>query len=124
MVQIRVTHPIPPNLNHDCDRVHIDNYELEEVMLPVQRREAPRRAIRIVIRGRNLRAVAQPLAAFVGKTPVRHLRIAPDERSAEGLLLTEPEPGSFVDVMLGDQDAARHPTPFESARIRRIEPIR
>lgn len=122
MAQVRITHPIPADLNHDCDSMHIENYELEEVMLPLERREAPRKAIRIVIRGRNFRAVAQPLTAVVGRTPVHYIRIAPDERSLEGLLLSEPEPGSFVDVMLGDQDSARHPVPVELARIRRIVP--
>jgi hypothetical protein len=121
MATIRVTHPIDPKWNHDCDRMHLESYALEEVMLPVSNRRAPPKAIRIVIRGRNLKAVAQPLTAFVGKIPVQFLRIAPDERSVEGLLLTEPPAGSHVEVFLGEEDAARHPTPLDTARIGRID---
>lgn len=121
MVKIRITHPIPPELNHDCDRIHIESYHLEEVVLPATKKEKPRKAIRIVIHGRNFRAVAQPLFAFVGKIPVNFLRIAPDERSVEGILLHEPEVGSYVDVILGDEDAARHPIPLAPARIERID---
>ena len=120
MAQIRITYPIDPKLNHDCDRMHLENYTLEEVMLPADQRQEARKAIRIVIRGRNLRSVAQPLFARVGETPVRFLRIAPDERSVEGVLLEEPARGSYVEVMLGDEDNVRHPVPFEPAQIKRI----
>lgn len=120
MDKIRVTYPIPKELNHDCDRMHIDSYELEEVVLPAIKKEQPRKAIRIVIHGRNFKAVAQPLFAFVGKIPVSYLRITPDERSIEGVLLKEPEAGSSVDVILSD-DAVRHPTLYDPVRIKRIE---
>ena len=121
MVQIRVTYPISPELNHNCDLMHIESYEMEEVILPPTRNEPARKAIRVVIYGRNFKAVAQPLVAFVGKIPLNYLRISPDERSVEGVLLEEPESGSHVDVILGDQDAARHPTPVDLTKITRIK---
>jgi hypothetical protein len=104
----------------DCERLHIDEYSLKEVRLPAQfgRRK---KAIEIVIRGRNLRAMAQPLVAFVGKEPVQYTRIAPDERSVQGLLLNEPERGARVSVFLGDLDAAQHAAPFNPAMVTRIE---
>ncbi|MCK9593114.1 MAG: hypothetical protein M0Q91_14000 [Methanoregula sp.] len=120
-MKVRVTHPIPPELNHNCDLMHIESYQLEEVMLPATKREPARKAIHIVIQGRNFRAVAQPLFAFVGKIPVRYLQIAPDERSVDGVLLDEPEAGSSVKVILGDEDTAQHPTPFKPVMIRRID---
>jgi hypothetical protein len=120
MPQIRITHPVPAELNHDCDRLHLDAYEMQEVILPELGREKMRKAIRIVIRGRNLKAVGQPLVAFVGKATVQFLRIAPDERSIEGILLEEPQRGAHVEVMLGDQDFARHPTGVDPAKIGRI----
>jgi len=120
MPQIRVTYAIPAELNHDCDRMHLDSYAMQEVMLPEPERGAMRKAIRVVIRGRNFKAVAQPLVAFVGKAPVQFLRIAPDERSVEGILLEEPLPGAPVEVILGDQDGARHPTAVDPAEIVRI----
>jgi hypothetical protein len=121
MDKIRITHAIDPRLNHDCDKMHISQYEMEEVMLPPNKKEKARKAIQITIRGRNFKAVAQPLFATVGKTPVHFLRIAPDESSIEGLLLQEPEEESFVDVILGDQDHARHPTLMRRDMIRRIK---
>lgn len=121
MAKVRVTHPIPPELNHNCDLMHIENYQLEEVIVPRTKREPTRKAIRIVIHGRNFRACAQPLIAFVGKIPVSYLRIAPDECSIEGILLNEPKKGSHVDVILGDEDAVRHPTPLDPSRIKRID---
>jgi hypothetical protein len=120
MAKIRVTHPIDPKLNHDCDLIHIESYELREVILPASGDQKARKAMAIVIRGRNFRAVAEPLEAFVGEIPVRYLRIAPDERSIEGILLEEPPARAFVDVMLGDEDHARHPTPFNPDMIQRI----
>ena len=120
MLNVRITYPIPPGLHHDCDRMHIDGYEMDEVLLPAGRGDSMRKAIRIVIRGRNFKAVAQPLVAFVGKAPVQFLRIAPDERSVEGILLEEPQRGAPVEVILGDQDAARHPAAVDPARIVRI----
>ncbi len=120
MPKIRVTHAIDPRLNHDCDLLHIEDYELREVVLRTKD-HAARTVIAIVIRGRNFRAVAQPLLAIVGDIPVSYLRIAPDERSIEGILLEEPPKGSFVDVVLGDEDHARHPTPFEPTMVQRID---
>lgn len=121
MPEIRETQRINPDLNHDCDRIHLEDYQLEEVILPATKRGPARKAIRISIQGRNLRAVAQPLIASVGKIQVRYMRIAPDECSLEGVLLQEPEAGSFVEVILGDQDAARHPIPVDPAKIKRVK---
>ncbi len=104
----------------DCDRLHIDDYSLREVRLPTQFGRG-KKAIEIVIRGRNLRAMAQPLVAFVGNEPVQYTRIAPDERSVQGLLLKEPERGARVRVLLGDLDAAQHEVPFNPAMVARIE---
>jgi len=100
--------------------MHIDSYDMREVVLREEGRDQTTKAIRIVIRGRNFKAVAQPLVAFVGKVPVRFLRIAPDERSIEGILLEEPEAGAPVEVILGDQDAARHPATVDPHKIVRI----
>ena len=121
MVKVRVTYPIPPELNHNCDLMHIEDYQLEEVIMPATKRSAARKALRIAIRGRNFRACAQPLSATVGKVTVSYLRIEPDERSIEGILLSEPEKGSNVEVILGDEDAVRHPTPFDPSMIKRID---
>jgi len=119
MDEIRV--PNPDNRRRDdCDLVHIDDYLLEEVLLPAAARGQARKAIRVVIRGRNFRATAQPIAAFVGELPVRFLRISPDERSVEGVLLEEPEARAAVRVIHGDEDAVMHPTPLDPASIRRI----
>ena len=121
MDHVRVTYPIDSKLNHDCDKIHIESYTMEEVMLPSTQREKPHKAIRIVVYGRNFRAVAQPLFVMAGKTQVNFLRIAPDEKSVEGILLETPEDGSYVDVILGDQDHARHPKPFNKEMIRQIK---
>jgi hypothetical protein len=80
-----------------------------------------RKGIEIVIHGRNFRAMGQPLIALVGETPVSFLRIAPDERSVEGLLMEEPAEGSRVAVLLGDLDGAQHATPIDPGMIRRID---
>ncbi|MCX6238292.1 MAG: hypothetical protein NTY07_12190 [Bacteroidia bacterium] len=120
MNKIRITHPIDPKLNHNCDGIHISDYTMEEVILPSNKKEKSRKAISIVIKGRNFKAVAQPLLAFVGKIPVSFLRIAPDECSVEGVLLQEPKEETFVDVILGDQDHARHPVVFKKTMIKRI----
>jgi len=120
MPTIRMTRPIDPELRHDCDLMQIDGYSLRETLLPGREGRPPGKAISIVIRGRNFRAVAQPLRAYVGEIPVRYLRIAPDERSVEGVLLQEPPPGSLVTVILGDQDSAQHPTPVEPGLIQRM----
>jgi hypothetical protein len=121
MSKIRVTYPIDPKHNHDCDGIHISGYEMEEVIMPATPREKAHKAIRIVLTGKNFKAVAQPLYVLVGKTPVQFVRISPDERSVEGILSQLPEEGSPVDVILGDQDHARHPQPFTKDRIRKIK---
>ena len=114
-----MTYPIDPKLNHDCNKIHIANYELKEVILPPVKGQKARTAIAIRIYGRNFRFVADPLIAYVGDVQVRYLRIAPNERSIEGVLLKDPAKGSFVDVVLGD-DHARHPTPIDLKKIIRI----
>jgi len=121
MTEIRITKKISQEMNHDCDKIHIDTYTLQEVILPAARKRELRKAISIIVKGRNFRAVAQPLFVRVGKTPVRFLRIAPDERSVEGILLEEPEENSYVDVILGDEDHARHPKVFKRAMVKRIK---
>lgn len=109
-----------PEHRQDCHRLAIDEYELQEVILPQKELDEPRTAIRVLIRGRNFSAMGQPLIALVGGVPLRDLRIAVDERSVEGVLVDEPEPGGAVEVMLGDIDEARHPTPFEPEMVKRI----
>jgi hypothetical protein len=121
MKNIRMTHPVDPKLNYNCDLMHIESYHMEEVMLPATKNEKTRKAIRIHITGRNFKSVAQPLFALVGKIPVKYLRIAPDERSVEGILLEEPQPGEYVDMILADEDAARHPTPVDTNKIVRMK---
>ncbi|AYB33744.1 hypothetical protein [Chryseolinea soli] len=121
MANVRITHAVDPKLNHNCDAIHIADYVMEEVILPPTQKEKARKCVHIVVTGKNFRAVAQPLFAFVGKTPVRFLRISPDERSIEGILLDMPEDDAHVDVVLGDQDHARHPRPFKKEMIKRIK---
>ena len=93
MPKIRISHPIDPKLDHDCDRMHLESYEISEVTLPASTRREEQKAFSIVIHGRNLRVVADPVYATVGKLPVKFLRFAPDERSLEGVLLEEPRRG-------------------------------
>ena len=119
MDNIRVSNPDRLRRN-DCDRMHIEDYRLEEVLLPAAVRRKGRKAIHVVIRGRNFRATAQPIMAFVGELPVKFLRISPDERSVEGVLLEEPQAHAAVTVIHGDQDAVRHPTLLDPANIKRI----
>lgn len=113
-------HPDEFDRIDECDTLRIDGYELREVLFPVEKGEM-RSVIAVVIRGRNLRAMAQPLVAYVGDIRVRHSRIAPDEQSIEGILLQEPKEGAFVEVRLGEAEQARHPTPFSPSMIRRID---
>lgn len=120
-MDIRITYAIDPKLNHDCDKIHIDSYELQEVILSPDRQGVRQKAIHIVVHGRNFKAVAQPLRVMVGKEQVLFLRIAPDERSVEGILTHIPEEGATVDVILGDQDHARHPATFKREMLRRIK---
>jgi hypothetical protein len=104
----------------NCDRISISSYEMDEVILPVVGKSHNVKAIRVKVHGRNLKAVAQPLVVFVGKQMLRYLRIAPDEKSVEGILLHEPSPGDSVVVHLGDEDAARHPQTIDLKSIKRI----
>ena len=120
MPNIRITYPIDPRHNHDCDGIHISSYELKEVIMPATPRKKAHKPIHIVLTGKNFKAVAQPLFVLVGRTPVQYVRISPDEKTVEGILPGVPEEGSFVDVILGDQDHARHPEPFTKERIRKI----
>jgi len=120
MTQVRLSKPRDAGHQDDCDLIHVGGYEMQEVILPVLRDRRDVKAIRVTVHGRNLRAVAQPLVVFVGKTPLQFLRIAPDERSVDGILLAEPDPGAFVEVHLGDQDAARHPDPVSPRAIKRL----
>lgn len=99
--------------------LRIDHYELSEVPFPEGGDSIPI-AIAVEIRGTGLLSVAQPLMVTVGDVPVRFLRIAEDERSARGLLLSEPEDGATVEVQLGEQARFRHPTPVQRSEIRRI----
>ncbi len=118
MAQIRIS---DTTRSSRCEQIQLHDYQMEEVVLPPTAKAAGRRAIRFLIRGENLKAVAQPLLVFIGKEPLRYLRIAPDERSVEGLLLGEPPQGAHVDVHLGDQDAARHPEAVDPKRVKRID---
>jgi hypothetical protein len=115
MLKIRVTHPVDPKLNHDCQAMHLHDYEVREVILPTEGKK-----LAITIRGNNFHADAQPLTASVGEIPVTWPRISPDERTLEGILLQEPKARSFVDVVHGDSDHARHPLPFDPKMIQRI----
>lgn len=120
MARLRITHRIDEESGHDCDLMNLDGYSIREVVLPELREGRDRRVFEIEIHGRNLRSAGEPLFVTVGKQTVRWVRIAPDERSVSGILLEEPEEGSFVDVRLGDQDHARHPEPIDPGRFERI----
>lgn len=120
MADIRTSRVVDPKQPRECDLIQLYDYDMEEVLLPADAKRTARKAIHVRIRGENLRAVAQPLIAFVGKEPLRFLRIAPDERSVDGVLLAEPAQGAHVEVHLGDQDAARHPQPVDLSRIKRM----
>jgi hypothetical protein len=117
-----LTLSMPGDTGHfdDGDLVVIDGYEMQEVILPVLRDRHNVKAIRVTLHGSNLRSVAQPLLVFVGNTPLQFLRIAPDERSVTGILLTEPNTGAFVEVHMGDQDAVRYPVPVSPQAIKRL----
>jgi hypothetical protein len=104
----------------ECERLRIDDYRLDEVILPSAGRAGERKAIRVQILGRNFRDRAIPLWAFVGETPVKYMRRAPDGRSLEGVLLEEPPRGSQLRVSYADTESATHPKPFDPADIKRI----
>ena len=77
-MDIRITYAIGSQLNHDCDKIHIDSYEMQEVVLPTDRQG---------IRPFTLRPQLQSSAAITptcNVEQVQFLRIAPDERSVEG----------------------------------------
>jgi hypothetical protein len=122
LAELRTTDRLPRELEATFDGgLHIDGYRVREVVLPKSLgRRAEKTALEIVILGRNFAAVAQPLTAFVGEVPVEFLRIAPDQRRVDGLLLEEPPKGARVRMELGDQDAVQHADPFDPERIRRI----
>jgi hypothetical protein len=120
MAQIRISQPIGPNNPHRCDLIELSDYEMEEVLLPASVDRPKRKAVRVTVHGRNLKAVAQPLLVYVGGELLRFIRIAPDERSVEGILMDEPKAGAHVEVHLGDQDATRHPLPVDPAKIKRL----
>ena len=121
MTQIRDLKALDPNCQHDCDRIQINSYQMEEVILPALRKKKNVKAIRVQIVGRNLKAVAQPLIVFIGKQTLQFLRIASDENSVEGILLDEPKSGDSIVVQLGDQDGARHHRPVDLKTIKRIK---
>ena len=120
MQEVRITsaQSLPPGVR--CDGLHIDDYEISEAVLPATAKEAGRKVFRVVVRGRNLAAAAQPLLATVGDAPVRFLRIAPDERSAEGILYEEPQDGATLEIRLGGKDHVRHARGVVRAQIRRL----
>ncbi len=120
MINVRKIQPLDPKLQHACDRIHIESYKMEEVILPALKKKQNVTAIRMVVHGRNLKSVAQPLIVMVGKQPLRYLKISPDETSVEGILLQDPEPDALVEVYLGDQDAARYHTPVKKGNIKRL----
>ena len=123
MAELRTTDRLPRELVASFEGgLHIEGYRVREVVLPKSfERRGGETALEIVIFGRNFVAAAQPLTAYVGKTPVEHLRISPDERQVDGLLLEEPPEGARVRMELGDQDAVQHADPFDPGRIRRID---
>jgi hypothetical protein len=104
----------------ECERMRIDDYRLDEMVLPSNVRASVRKVIRARIFGRNLYERAIPLLAFVGKTPVKYLRIARDGRSLEGALLEEPPRGAYLRVSYAGAEAVTHPKPFDPADIKRI----
>lgn len=120
MSAISVSEAVSHDKGCDCDRLHVDSYEMEEVMLPSTNNEDARKAIRVVVHGRNFIACAQSLVVLIGNRPLKYLRISPDERSVEGILLEEPEAGATINVYLGDQDATKHPVTLDLSIIRRI----
>jgi hypothetical protein len=120
MAEIRDLRALDPKARHDCDRIHIQSFQMEEVILPILRKEENVKAIRVQIDGRNLKAVAQPLVVSIGKQTLQFLRIAPDENSVEGILLKEPKSGDSIVVQLGDQDGARHHQTVDVKAIKRI----
>jgi len=121
MPQIRDLKALEPNSQHFCDRIHIESYEMDEVILPILRKKKDVKVIRVAVHGRNLKAVAQPLMVYVGEQLLRFLRIAEDENSVEGILLNEPKSGDSIVVQLGDQDGARHHQLVDIGAIKRID---
>jgi hypothetical protein len=119
---IRISQAVDPKNPPRCDLIELTDYQMEEVLLPASPQRPSRRAIHVTVRGRNLKAVAQPLLVYVGEQLLQYLRIASDERSVDGVLLEEPKQGAFVEVHLGDQDATRHPTPVDPQKVQRLAP--
>ena len=121
MTHIRELKALDPDNQHECDRIDIKSYQMEEVILPVLRKKTNVKAIRVQIDGRNLKAVAQPLVVLIGKQMLQFLRIAADENSVEGILLNEPKSGDSIVVQLGDQDGARYHQAVDVKTIKRIK---
>jgi len=121
MPKMRITKKIDPEKDYPYDAIHIEEYTLKEVLLPPTVKRKSRKAIAITIRGRNFKAVAQPLIISVGNVQVQYLKFSPDERTIEGILLKEPKKGAPLDIKLSDIDHARHPKPFDSGSIERIK---
>jgi len=120
MCPTRISKPMNAASDQEYGLMQIDSYEMAEVRLP-SNDNTLRTGIRVVLRGRNFKAVAQPLMVFVGKTPLAYVRIAPDERSVEGVLLEKPEPGAVIEARLGDQDAVQHVQPVDDSLIIRLK---
>ena len=70
-----------------------DTYTLKEVVLRVNGNQEVRRAYAIEWNGRGLQSSPVPLCVTVGQLPVRHIQVASDARSAEGILLARPKEG-------------------------------
>lgn len=120
MDNIRVTHPFNDGSNHICGEMHLEDYEMKEVILPPTEGSEAVKAIAITIYGKHFRYSPAPLEAFVGDIPVEYLQISLDQNSIEGVLLTEPVEGANVDVILGELDHVRHPTTIKLENIQRI----
>ena len=120
MIQLRKLQPIDPKMMHQCDGLDICRYEMEEVILPLLHGKTNVKAIRVVVYGRNLIAGAQPLSVKIGEHYLKFLRIAPDERSVEGILLADPKPKSKLRVQLGDQDSVEFYQEIDTKKIRRL----
>ena len=120
MQEVRITSAQDSPHDVRCTGLHIDDYAISETVLPPTARDAGRKVFRVVIRGRNLVAAAQPLLVTVGEAPIRFVRISPDERSVEGILYEEPPEGASVEVRLGGQDHVRHARAVERTLIRRL----
>ena len=110
---------LPEGASNRCDALQVLAYELDEVVLPPTPTTPSRPAVRILIRGRNLRHRAVPLWASVGDVGVHQLRLDEAAQTLEGVLLADPKPGSRVRISYADMESAEHPEPFDPSRIKR-----